>query len=48
MFNGLAHPLLAITSEAYFPGLATSPVIGGVGVWLWFRLHAATRPLRRV
>ena len=46
MVNGIAHPLLAIASDGYFPGLITSPVIGGVSVWLWLRLRQATR-LRR-
>ena len=44
MLNGIAHPLLAIAAGGYFPGLVTSPVIGGVSVWLWLRLRAATRP----
>ena len=43
MVNGIAHPLLAVASDGYFPGLITSPVIGGASVWLWLRLRAATR-----
>jgi hypothetical protein len=41
-FNGIAHPLLALASGAYFPGLVTSPVIGAVSVWLFLRLRGAT------
>lgn len=36
--NGIAHPLLAVASGGYFPGLATSPFIGLAGWWLWRRL----------
>ncbi len=43
MFNGIGHPLLAIAAGGYFPGLVTSPFIGGVSVWLWLRLRGATR-----
>ncbi len=42
MFNGIAHPLLAIAAGGYFPGLASSPVIGVASVWLWLRLRRAT------
>ncbi len=44
MFNGIAHPLLAIAAGGYFPGLVSSPLIGGASVWLWLRLRGATRP----
>ncbi len=44
MFNGIAHPLLAIAAGGYFPGLVSSPFIGGASVWLWLRLRRATRP----
>ncbi len=44
MFNGIAHPLLAIAAGGYFPGLVSSPFIGTAGVWLWLRLRRATRP----
>ncbi|MDH3216848.1 MAG: HXXEE domain-containing protein [Candidatus Krumholzibacteria bacterium] len=44
MFNGIAHPLLAIAAGGYFPGLVSSPLIGVAGVWLWLRLRSATRP----
>ena len=40
--NGVAHPMLAIASGGYFPGLITSPFIGIAGVILWQRLHRAT------
>ena len=43
MLNGIAHPLLAVAVGGYFPGLVTSPFIGGVSVWLWLRLRGATR-----
>ena len=42
MINGIAHPLLALASGGYFPGLWTSPIIGGVCVLLWRRLQKAT------
>lgn len=42
--NGIAHPLLAVAAGGYFPGLVTSPFIGGAGVLLWLRLRQATRP----
>ena len=40
--NGVAHPMMAIASGGYFPGLITSPFIGIAGVVLWKRLHGAT------
>ncbi len=43
MINLIAHPLLAIAAGGYFPGLVSSPFIGGASVWLWRRLHSATR-----
>jgi len=43
MFNGIAHPLLALSSDGYFPGLASSPFIAAASVWLWHRLRGATR-----
>ena len=42
ILNGVAHPILAIVSDGYFPGLITSPFIGLAGVILWRRLHEAT------
>jgi hypothetical protein len=44
MFNGIAHPLLTLAAEGYFPGLVSSPFIGAASVWLWLRLRTATRP----
>ncbi len=48
MLNGIAHPLLAIAAGGYFPGLVSSPFIGGASAWLWLRLRGATgqRPHR--
>jgi hypothetical protein len=40
--NGIAHPMLAVVAQGYFPGLITSPVVGVLGVLLWLRLQAAT------
>jgi hypothetical protein len=43
IFNGVAHPLLAIRAGGYFPGLVSSPLIGLASLWLGLRLHGATR-----
>ena len=43
MVNGIAHPLLALAADGYFPGLLSSPLIGVESVWLWLRLRGATR-----
>lgn len=40
--NGIAHPMLAVVAQGYFPGLITSPVVGVLGVLLWLRLQALT------
>lgn len=42
--NAVAHPLLAVASGGYFPGLATSPFVGAAGLWLGSRLLRATAP----
>jgi hypothetical protein len=42
--NGVAHPALALASGSYFPGLASAPLIGATGAWLWWRLDRATEP----
>jgi hypothetical protein len=42
ILSGVGHPLMAIQSGGYFPGLVTAPLIGIAGVWLWRRLYAAT------
>jgi hypothetical protein len=44
MVNGIAHPLLAIAADEYFPGLLSAPLVGGASVWLWVSLRKATRP----
>jgi len=33
--NGIAHPLMALLSEGYFPGLVTSPIAGLAGTLLF-------------
>jgi hypothetical protein len=48
MLNGVAHPVMAITSGGYFPGLITSPIIGLAGVILWQRLQRATSEPARI
>lgn len=42
ILNGVAHPIMAIASGGYFPGLITSPFTGIAGVILWQRLTDAT------
>lgn len=42
MLNGVAHPLMAVASGGYFPGLISSPFIGLASILLWKRLYAAT------
>jgi len=42
--NGIAHPALGLAVRGYFPGLITSPVVGVLGVLLWLRLLALTKP----
>ncbi len=47
VLNGIAHPIMAVASGGYFPGLVTSPIIGVAGVVLWQRLLRATsEPIR--
>lgn len=43
VINGVAHPLMALAENGYFPGLVTSPFIGAASVWLWAQLRRATR-----
>jgi hypothetical protein len=45
LFNGLAHPLWAIATRGYVPGLATSPVLFGLAACLFHRLRATHDPL---
>lgn len=40
--NGVAHPLISVYVEGYFPGLVTSPLVGVMGVVLLRRLLVAT------
>src|SRR5688500_17123890 len=42
--NGIAHPLLALATHGYFPGLWTSPLLAAGGVLLWRRLMTTTAP----
>ena len=42
MINAVAHPLMAIVSGGYFPGLISSPLIGVAAFCLWRRLNEAT------
>ena len=42
VLNGIAHPVLALRTGGYFPGLISSPLIGLAGLLLWQRLKAAT------
>ena len=44
LINGLAHPVLAMRSGGYFPGLLTSPLIGAAGLILMRRLTSITLP----
>ena len=41
--NGVAHPLLSALARGYFPGLATSPVVGFLGVLLLRRLRSVAQ-----
>lgn len=43
LFNGVAHPLLAVAAGGYFPGLVSSPVIGVAGALVLIRLRRATQ-----
>lgn len=42
--NGLAHPLMAIAVDGYFPGLWSSPLVGILGLLLLRQLSLATNP----
>jgi len=44
MLNAIAHPLMAVAVNGYFPGLISSPLIGLAGLWLWLKLRDAVRP----
>jgi hypothetical protein len=43
IMNGVVHPLLALRSDGYFPGLATSPFVGICGLILAKKLSRMTR-----
>ena len=43
MANGIAHPVLALITGGYFPGLLSSPLLGALGVMLSRRLLILTR-----
>ena len=43
IINGVAHPLLAIAQEGYFPGVVSSPFVAIACIWLWLQLWKATR-----
>ena len=46
MLNAIAHPLLALAVNGYFPGLVSSPFIGAAALWLWLKLQSAVlRPV---
>lgn len=47
MLNGVAHPLMSVASGGYFPGLISSPFVGLVSIYLWYRLHGATSNIQR-
>ena len=40
--NAVVHPVLALVSRGYFPGLWSSPLAGILGIVLWRALIAAT------
>lgn len=42
VLNGIAHPMMALASGGYFPGLLSSPLVGLAGVILWRRLQRST------
>jgi hypothetical protein len=46
LFNGLAHPVWAIATRGYVPGLATSPILLGFAAYLFHRLRATPEPSR--
>ena len=42
--NIIAHPLLSIATQGYFPGLFTAPIVGLIGFALAARLWKLTEP----
>ena len=47
ILNGIAHPLMAVASGGYFPGLISSPFVGLASIFLMYRLLGATSSDRR-
>lgn len=45
VFNVVGHPAFAVVTGGYFPGLATSLLVGVTGVWFCRKLYVATQPL---
>jgi len=46
VLNAVAHPVMAIADNGYFPGLISSPFIGLTGLWLCLKLQDAVRQRR--
>lgn len=44
LFNGFAHPVWAIATGGYVPGLATSPLLLLLAAYLFYRLRAEPEP----
>jgi len=42
--NGIAHPLLSLWVQGYFPGLISSPLVGLVGLVIIRKLYSLTAP----
>lgn len=42
--NGVFHPLLALATQGYFPGLVTSPIVGVISIILFTKLWELTQP----
>ena len=42
--NGIAHIALAVAAGGYFPGLATAPLLLGIGLWLITLLRRRNSP----
>ena len=41
--NGTIHSAMAVSRRAYFPGVATAPLLLGVAAWLAFSLRRGDR-----
>jgi hypothetical protein len=44
VLNGVAHPALALSAGAYFPGLLTAPILAVIGLLLGVRAWTITLP----